>query len=67
MSDRPVLLDVDDLARMLGLTRRAVYNRRHRRHGGSLPPATLLGRSLRWRLSDVERWLADQTEATDND
>jgi predicted DNA-binding transcriptional regulator AlpA len=55
------LLTVADLARLLGLTPRGIYNRRHRR--GALPPATPLGRTLRWRADDVERWLAAQSES----
>jgi predicted DNA-binding transcriptional regulator AlpA len=63
VTDEP-LLDVDGLARFLGLpSRRAVYNRRHR---GTLPPAILVGRSLRWRERDVKRWLEQQTENRDD-
>ena len=54
------LLDVGDLCRLLGLTRKALYNRRHR--DGALPPAIKLGTSLRWRPADVERWLEESRE-----
>lgn len=55
------LLTVTDLARLLGITPKALYNRRHRK--GALPPVLLLGqRTLRWRADDVERWLVDQSE-----
>ena len=53
------LLTVDDLARLLGVTPKAVYNRRHR---GLLPRAIILGHSLRWRAADVEAWLSEQIE-----
>ena len=54
------LLTITDLARLLGLTVKAVYARRAR--AGALPPATVIGRTLRWKASDIEDWLAKQTE-----
>jgi excisionase family DNA binding protein len=53
------LLTINDLARLLGLSPKAIYNRRHR---GELPRAIVLGHSLRWRPEDVEQWIAQQTE-----
>ena len=32
------------------------------RRGGTGPPAHRIGRHLRYRRSDVETWLADQTQ-----
>jgi predicted DNA-binding transcriptional regulator AlpA len=55
------LLTTEQVADLLGLpSARAVYNRRHRR---SFPPAVKLGRSLRWRLSDIEEYVAAHVEA----
>jgi len=58
------LLDVADLARLLGTTPKAVYGLRHR---GGLPPAIRVGRLVRWRHTDVELWLTEQTEQKKND
>ena len=56
----PADLDIDDLVELLGLpSKRAAYNRRHR---GDFPPAVLVGASLRWRRSDVQRWLTEHAE-----
>jgi prophage regulatory protein len=57
--DARPLLTVDDLARLLGISPKAVYHRRHRQ---ALPPAIVLGRSLRWKTQAIESWIADQTE-----
>ena len=54
------LLDITELSRLLGMTEKAVYNRRHRE--GALPPAMKLGSSLRWHPDDVDAWLAEQRE-----
>lgn len=60
-SDR--LLDIDDIARILGrspLTIRKDINRRP----GAVPPRVRLPgtRQLRWRSIDVQNWLATHTE-----
>lgn len=49
------LLTVDDLARLLNVPKRAVYDMRY---DGELPPAVLIGsQRLRWRPADVRAWL----------
>jgi len=57
------LLDIDDLGRVLGLTRPAIYNRRHR---GDFAPAIKLGSSLRWRADDLASWLEERHEGVDD-
>jgi predicted DNA-binding transcriptional regulator AlpA len=60
---REPLWTVADLARFLGKTPGAIYQMRHR--GEELPPAVKVGRQhLRWRPTDVEAWLATQTDTT---
>ena len=54
------LLDVGDLCRLLRISRKGLYNRRHRE--GALPPAIKVGSSLRWRPGDVEAWLQNNRE-----
>lgn len=55
------LLDTNQLADLLGITVEAIYSRRQR-GGDSLPPALRIGRSLRWRIEDVESWLSERRE-----
>jgi len=47
------LVDVHELARVLGVSGRGVEER-HRR--GQLPPAVLRS-PLRWRRADIEAWI----------
>ncbi len=47
-------LSTAECAKLLGLTTGALHTRRCR---GSAPPCVRLGRTVRYRLSDVERWL----------
>ena len=50
-----VLLNIDDVAELLGVSKQLIYSWRHKKLG---PPAIALeGRLLRWRQSDVEDWL----------
>lgn len=60
--DRSVsqLLTVEDLAELLGLSPKAVYQARYK---GQMPPATQWGgRGIRWRREVVEAWLERRTE-----
>lgn len=60
MEDVKALLSVEDLAALLGTTANQVRNARRR---GQLPPAMRLpGVGLRWRLEDVERWIAQHAK-----
>lgn len=53
------LLDIDDLAQILGISRHAVHQMRY---VGEAPPAVKIGRALKWRREDVEAWLAERVE-----
>ena len=55
------LLTPEALGAMLSMSVQTVYNRRAQ--GLSLPPAVKLGRLLRFRESDIEVWIAAQTES----
>lgn len=55
------LLTVKDLAALMGWAEHTVYQRRYR--GDSLPQAIAVGKALRFRRQDVERWLEEHTEA----
>ena len=60
MSDDPrPLLDIHQLAELLGVSEWTLYEWRNRRQG---PPAIKVGRLLRWRLTDVETWLDQRRE-----
>lgn len=50
------LLTARDLARLLRIDPRTL---RELRHAGEVPPPIKVGRLLRWRATEVERWLAE--------
>ena len=54
------LLTVQDLADYLDVPVATIYAWRYRRQG---PPGFRVGRHLRFRLSDVERWISDRLAA----
>lgn len=52
-------LGVKELADRLNVPVKVIYNMRYHRKG---PPAIRVGRELRFRLVDVERWENEQLE-----
>ncbi|WP_035853782.1 helix-turn-helix transcriptional regulator [Deefgea rivuli] len=48
-------LNIKQLSEIIGLAEQTIYNRVNT--GGDLPSTLKLGRSLRWRESDVEEWM----------
>ncbi len=55
------LLTVKELARYLDVPVATLYAWRHRQQG---PPGFKAGRHLRYRLSDVDRWIAERVRDT---
>jgi excisionase family DNA binding protein len=55
------LLTVEDLADYLEVPVATIYAWRYRRQG---PPGFRVGRHLRFRWSDVERWIEDRITQT---
>ncbi|WP_185174036.1 AlpA family transcriptional regulator [Rothia nasimurium] len=55
-----VNLSLEATATRLGITPKALY--RLRATGGDLPPSFKVGRNIRYRLEDVERWEREQVE-----
>ncbi len=55
----PMLLTVDDLARLLGCSRRHVWRLRD---AGDLPAPIRLGKLVRWNREAVLRWINESTE-----
>ena len=53
-------IDTAALAQRLGLSVSAVVSRRYQ--GRDLPPSFKVGRNIRYRLEDVERWEREQVE-----
>lgn len=51
------LLTVDDLAAKLQLAKQTIYNR----VSANEIPHVKIGRSLRFRPSEIERWIIEQT------
>jgi len=54
------LLSPRELAQKLSLKEQTIYNRHS--SGASLPPCVKIGNRLRFRLSDVDAWIAAQLE-----
>lgn len=52
------LIDVEAVAKLLGVTRQTLYNWRRE---GSGPPWIAVGRAIRYSRADLEAWLAAQT------
>lgn len=52
--NEPLLLSVDDTARLLGLGRRTVYSLMH---GGKLPPSHKLGGKRVFVRDDLTEWV----------
>jgi len=53
-------LSTDELAAFLGVAGKTVRKMRYERTG---PPAHKIGAAVRYRLSDVERWLQTRRSA----
>lgn len=51
----PLLVSPSELASLVGLATRTIYNRIHT--GGDLPPMLRMGRLPRFALEDVHKWL----------
>jgi predicted DNA-binding transcriptional regulator AlpA len=54
------LLTIEDLAAYLNIAPHSLYQRRYR--GDSMPRSVKLGGRVRFRASDVERWIEEHTE-----
>ena len=57
--DAPRLLRPDELASLLGIPLATIYRWRSRGDG---PPGIRVGRHVRYRLEDVDRWLDEQRD-----
>jgi len=62
MPNHKRLVDVVELASYLGVPVKTLYAWRYKRKG---PPALRVGRHLRYRWSDVDRWVDDQLDRPD--
>jgi len=54
MSDGKLLLDAKDVARLLSVSVRTVWTLRDM---GRLPAPVRIGRCVRWRRQDIEKWV----------
>ena len=52
---RPLLISASDFARMLQVSDRTLWRLQS---AGKLPPVIRIGGSTRWRLLEVEEWIA---------
>jgi excisionase family DNA binding protein len=55
------LLSPADLAQLLEVPRSTIYEWNYRRSG---PPAIRVGKHVRYREADVERWLRERQKAS---
>jgi len=53
------LLSIQEVAKAFGVPVSTVYGWRARRQG---PPSVRLGKHVRYRAADVEKWLAERVE-----
>lgn len=53
--NQPVLLTADELASLLRLSKRTLWRLRS---AGKIPPPVRLGACVRWRVVDIDAWLA---------
>lgn len=53
--DEPLLVNVTQVARLLGLSERTVWQLDK---GGKLPLPLRIGRSVRWHLEELRRWVS---------
>lgn len=60
LEEHTKLLTIDQVAALFGLSREAIYNRRHR---NDFPPAIRVGAVLRWDLTEIEAWIDDRRES----
>ena len=59
--DRPMLIDVNSVARMLGIAPITVWRLVS---AGKIPPGIKLGGSRRWNLAMIERFVEEGCPAT---
>lgn len=57
--DPAVLLRVEDVAALLGVSPRTVWRLRD---GGHIPPPVRVGSLIRWRRASLMMWLDESTE-----
>ncbi|WP_165352035.1 helix-turn-helix transcriptional regulator [Solidesulfovibrio carbinolicus] len=61
--DSAAILGTEQLATRIGSTARAVAVAVHRRAFHLVPQPFKVGRRLRWRIEDVDAWIAEQKSA----
>ena len=61
MHQREPIISAQELAEYLGVPVATIYAWRYRRQG---PPGFRVGRHVRFRWSDVERWIEDRIAQT---
>ena len=57
---KPIFISSKDIGRIFGISKSGVFNLLKR---GEFPVGIRVGRNRRWRLSEVEDWIASQEAA----
>lgn len=52
---KPVLINAEELARIMDISERTLWRLLS---GGKVPQPVRVGRNTRWRLAEVEEWIA---------
>jgi predicted DNA-binding transcriptional regulator AlpA len=52
---KPVLINAEELARIMDISERTLWRLLS---GGKVPQPVRIGRNTRWRLAEVEEWIA---------
>ncbi len=56
----PRLINTDQLAAIIGITRKALY---HAIDAGQVPTPLKIGNRLRWRPDDITAWIQEKAQA----
>lgn len=62
MNEKLKLIGAAELAEILGISLASLYRRRSL--GDALPPAVRIGSLIRWRVEDIEEYLAANLETS---
>lgn len=54
-SEKPLLLDVKEIAKLLGISVRTVWGKSA---SGYMPKPVRIGKLCRWRREEIEKWVA---------
>ena len=70
VTNRTELLKLNELVKMLNISRSTIYRKldpKGKHHDSTFPQPIKVGqKAVRWRLSDIEKWIDKQVDNGDN-